>query len=410
MANFFTKSTRLFSRSSILGMMACALLAGCSSGGNSVAPNPFGTDSTRSDITTVPTTAVEQAPLDNLGGGTPGLAKVMLILPLSATGNAGKTAQSMQNAAEMAVAELQSPAFELITLDDKGTQAGAAEAATQAIAQGANLILGPLFAPSVVAAGQVAKTKGVPVIAYSTDQNAASQGVYLLSFLPNSDVNRVVNYAAQNGKRRFVGLIPESSYGTVVESAFRQAVASAGGTVVAIERYPLDKTKLQEPIRRAAVSAKEADAIFMPDASETAPLIADALRANGVDLSTVQLLGTGLWDDPKISNNRNFANGIYAAPEPAAWDSFKTRYRARYNSEPVRIASLAYDSVRLVAALAKNGGISTNVGLITNANGFSGIDGVFRFNPDGTNERGLAVLAVGGKVLSPAAKSFAGGN
>ena len=47
--------------------------------------------------------------------------------------------------------------------------------------------------------------------------------------------------------------------------------------------------------------------------------------------------------------------------------------------------------------------------VLTNPSGFSGTDGIFRFRPDGTNQRGLAVLRVttsGGQVVSPAPKAF----
>ncbi len=397
----------MLNRRTFLSALAAMLLAGCSGGGGGV-PNPFGNDSGRGGIQGVPTTGVDQKPLDAIGSGSSsGIAKVALILPLSATGNAGKTAQSLRNAAEMALAEIQNPTFELMVLDDKGTPQGAADAATQAMSQGAELVLGPLFAPSVTAVSQIARPQNVPVIAYSTDMNVAAPGTYLFSFLPQADVSRVVKYAAQNGKRRFVGLIPDNGYGLVAEQAFRQSVAAAGGTVVAVERYPLDRVKLFEPARRAAVSAKQADAILIPDVGDSAALVVEALKSNGVDLASVQLLGTGLWDDAKIAANKNFANGIYAAPENAGWAAFKTRYKTRYNMEPIRIASLSYDSVRLVAALARGAGIKANAALLTNPNGFSGIDGIFRFNPDGTNERSLAVMAVGGNVLSPAVKSFA---
>ncbi|HZQ13051.1 MAG TPA: penicillin-binding protein activator, partial [Pseudolabrys sp.] len=158
-----------------------------------------------------------------------GQVKVALILPLSAPGNAGATAQSMRNAAEMALAEFNNPDIQLLVKDDGGTAPGAQGAAQQAVAEGAEVILGPLFAQSVGAAGQVARQRGIPVIAFSTDAGVAAPGVYLLSFLPESEVNRVVAYAASQGKRSFAALIPDNAYGTVVQAAFQQAVAAHGG-------------------------------------------------------------------------------------------------------------------------------------------------------------------------------------
>jgi ABC-type branched-subunit amino acid transport system substrate-binding protein len=122
-----------------------------------------------------------------------GATKVALILPLSATGNAGLAAVSMKNAAEMALAEFSNPNIQLLIKDDAGTAQGAQQATQDALAEGVDVILGPLFAHTVSAAGASARARGIPMIAFSTDANVAAHGVYLLSFLPESDVDRVVD-------------------------------------------------------------------------------------------------------------------------------------------------------------------------------------------------------------------------
>ncbi|HVY59496.1 MAG TPA: penicillin-binding protein activator [Xanthobacteraceae bacterium] len=340
-----------------------------------------------------------------------GHVKVGLILPLSASGNAGLAAQSMKNAAEMAIAEFNNPDVQLLVKDDAGSAQGAQQAAQQALDEGAEVILGPLFAHTVGAAGQAARTRGVPVIAFSTDSNVAARGVYLLSFLPESDVDRIVSYAVAQGKRSFVALLPDSAYGTVVEAAFKQAVARKGGRIVALERY--EASKLQDPVRAVAQAAGRADALFVPDSADGVTAVVQALAANGVNLKRLQPLGTGLWDDPRIFSDAALQGGWFAAPDPVGYQAFAGRYRSRYGQEPVRTATLAYDAVALVAALVKTqGGQRFSDEVLTNPSGFAGIDGVFRFRRDGTNERGLAVMEVGSggsRVLAPAPKTFGSG-
>ena len=180
-----------------------------------------------------------------------GQVKVGLILPLSAAGNAGVAAQSMKNAAEMALAEFQNPNIQLLIKDDGGSPQGAQQVTQQALGEGAEIILGPLFAASVPATAQLTRARGVSVIAFSTDSSVAGRGVYLLSFLPETDVDRIVQYAASTGKHSFAALIPDNPYGTVVEAAFKQAVAHrGGGQIVALERYPHDKTAMANPVRK----------------------------------------------------------------------------------------------------------------------------------------------------------------
>ena len=382
----------------------------------------------RLGLSVVATGLLVAACTTQLGGGTAPLAgepaaaaqatdgqvRIALILPLTAQGNAGLAAQSMKNAAEMALAEFKVSNVQLLVKDDGGSPQGAQSAAQQAISEGAEIIVGPLFAQSVSAVGQVARSRNIPVIAFSTDASVAARGVYLLSFLPETDVRRIVSYAASRGKRSFAALMPDNAYGTVVEAAFQQEVARHGGRVVVLEKYPHDANRTAEAVRRVAQAASQIDSIFIPDSPDAVPQIAQALAANGVDLKRVQLLGTGLWgDDTRIASEKLLDGGWYPSPEQTGFRNFSGRYRARYGQDPVRTATLAYDAVALVAALVKTQGMQRfSEQVLTNPSGFAGIDGVFRFRPEGTNERGLAVLRVtpsGGQVISPAPKSFAPG-
>ena len=166
------------------------------------------------------------------------------------------------------------------------------------------------------------------------------------------------------------------------------------------------------PVRTVAQSAARADAIFIPDGADTVPAVVQALNAGGMDTKRVQLLGTGLWEDAQIFSNPALDGAWYAGPDSTGFRNFSARYRTRYGQDPVRTASLAYDAVALVAALVKTQGAQRfSEEILTNASGFTGIDGLFRFRPDGTNQRGLAVMRVtpsGGQIISPPPKAFGG--
>jgi ABC-type branched-subunit amino acid transport system substrate-binding protein len=332
-----------------------------------------------------------------------GQVKVGLILPLSASGNAGVAAQSMKNAAEMALAEFQNPNIQLLIKDDGGSPQGAQQGTQQALDEGAEIILGPLFAASVPATAQLARARGVSVIAFSTDSSVAGRGVYLLSFLPESDVNRIVEYSASIGKRSFAALLPDNAYGNVVEAAFKQAVGRRGGRIVAFEKYGADRSAAARTVAQALGTA---DALFLADDGDSVVSVADALTVAGANLRNIQLLGTGLWDNPRVFASPAMQGGLYAAPDPAGFRGFSNRYRAKFGSDPVRTATLAYDAVALVAALARTqGGQRFAPEVLTSASGFAGIDGLFRFRADGTNERGLAVMRVGSGGGTPVAGS-----
>jgi branched-chain amino acid transport system substrate-binding protein len=382
----------------IAGMLLASMLGACS-GSN------FSLGDLLSSSSSKP--AAQTSASSNIGNGQ---VKVGLILPLSGTGNAFVAGQSMRNAAELAISEFNNPDIQLLVKDDGGNAAGAQQGAQQALEEGAEIILGPLFALTVGPVGQLAKSRGIPVIAFSTDANVATRGVYLLSFLPESDVDRIISYAAGQGRRSIAALVPDNAYGTVVEAAFKQVAARRGARVVALERYPLDKTAMQAPIRNVAQAAARADAIFIPDGADAVASVVQTLAASGLDLKRVQLLGTGLWEDSHLFSSPQLEGAWYAGPDSSGFRSFSGRYRARYGQDPVRTASLSYDAVALLAALVKTQGKQRFAeDVLTNSSGFTGIDGLFRFRTDGTNQRGLAVLRVapsGGQIISPPPKSF----
>ncbi|MBB5753871.1 penicillin-binding protein activator [Prosthecomicrobium pneumaticum] len=344
-----------------------------------------------------------------LGSGS---VRVALLVPQSATGNAGQIGLALKNAADLALREFSGANIQIMVKDDRGTPDGARAATSEAIAQGAEVILGPLFAQSVTAAASIAKPAGVPVIAFSTDTSAASRGVYLLSFLPQTDVDRIIGYAATQGRRSYVALLPANGYGTVVEAALQKAVSVNGGRVVGIQRYQLDRTDMQGKAEAAAevILAGQADAVFMPDAGDAAPFLAQVLAAKGVRGDAVKFLGSGQWDDPRIAAEPSLRGAWYPAPDKAGFQGFAARYQAAFGQPPQRAASLAYDAVSLAAGLAARFGEQRFApDTIANPSGFLGIDGAFRFLPDGTNQRGLAVYELGTgapTLLDPAPRSF----
>jgi ABC-type branched-subunit amino acid transport system substrate-binding protein len=332
-------------------------------------------------------------------GGTLGAGpvKVGLLLPLSGPGQGAVAAQSMRNAAEMALADFPGADVELLVKDDRGTPDGARQAAGEAIAEGAELIVGPLLAGSVQAAAGVARQAGRPMVAFSSDASVAARGVYLLSFLVQEEVERIVSFAAAQGRRSIAALIPETTYGSVVDAAFREAAARHGLRVVAIERYASGGAATA--VRRLAGviggPGPQADVLFIPDNGDGLPAVSQALQGIGFDPGRVKPLGTGVWNEPRVFALPALQGGWFAAPDARGFEAFAQRYRARFNTDPTRLATLSYDAVTLAAALSRTQGSRRfQEDVLTNPAGFAGADGVFRFNPDGTNSRGLAVQEI----------------
>jgi ABC-type branched-subunit amino acid transport system substrate-binding protein len=347
--------------------------------------------------------------------GATGTVKVALLLPITASGSTPGVAKALKQAAELALFDFDNPNVSLIPKDTKGTAEGARLAAESALQDGAELIIGPLFAAEVTAAAPVARQRGVPMIAFSSDKKVAGDGVYLLSFLAGRDVPRIVSFAMSRGKRNFAELVPQSAYGRLAEAAFARAVSSGGGQAPVRATFPPDDSNaMLGPVRQianAVKSGQQVDALFLPAGREELPSLAPLLAAEEISSARLQFIGTGQWDYPMVGSERALVGGWYPAPDPKGWSNFVQRYSKTYGSSPPRIASLAYDAVSLAVSLSQNPpGQRYTYTQLTRPSGFSGVDGLFRLLSDGTSERGLAILEVqpgGPRVIDPAPSSFA---
>ncbi len=331
-----------------------------------------------------------------------------MILPLTQNGAPSAIGVSMRNAAQLAMDEFSASAITLMIQDDRSSPDGAAQAAQAETGAGAQLILGPVYANDVRSAASAAKAAGKPMIAFSTDASVASPGVYLLSFLAESYVDRIAEFAASRGKRSFAVMAPQSDYANVALAQFQQTAGRLNAPVVVVARYAPGQP--QEAAQQIAGAGGQIDALFIPDQADGMPAVASALSASGVK---TQLLGTGVWNDARVLKLPELQGAWFAAPDSAGFNALAQRYKAKFNSAPTRLATLAYDAVTLAGALARGSGPNPfSAQALTNVSGFNGADGVFRFRADGTNERGLAVMEIDNNaavVISPAPRSFAGG-
>ncbi len=344
--------------------------------------------------------------------------RIALLLPTGGYGEAAQIARGMKQAAELALFDANNPAIQLIPKDDGGTPQGAAKAAEAAIGEGAEIILGPLFSQSVHGVAPVAQKASVPVLAFSTDPSVATPGIYLMSFLAAEEVQRVITYAASQGKRRYAALIPATAYGQAVEPAFRRAVAEAGGEIVSSETYTPDASsilaaskRITQAIDAASRAGQPIDALFVPAGPETVAQIGPMLAYSGIDTSKVKLIGTSAWDQPAVSRDEHLIGGWYAAPDPVAFATFSEKFQKTFGTPPPRLATLAYDAMGLALELSTVPPPQRFApDRLTRAQGFTGIDGPVRFDRNGLSRRSLAVLEVEryrSVVIDPAGKDEA---
>lgn len=336
------------------------------------------------------------------------LVRVALLLPFSARSAAARAeAASMLDAAELALFTRGHDRLILIPKDTEGTEAGARAAARAAIRDGADIILGPLFANAVTATSEEASAAGVPVIAFSNDRAAANGGAYLLSITPEAEVARLVEYATRNGVSNFYAFIPANEYGYRVRDALQTEASRSGGALVASESFTpgAGAASLSDPARALAAAirggggpgsdGRPTSAVILPEGGVRLLSLAPLLAYNNVDPREVRFLGTSLWADESVVREPALQGGWYVAPDEEAIDAFHDDFQDSFNAEPSRLASLAYDAVALTSHLTDRAGAAgLTRDAIENQDGFFGADGLFRFRSDGTSEWGLAIYAI----------------
>lgn len=352
------------------------------------------------------------------------IKRLALLLPFSSSSQRLRDeASSMLEAAEMAVFDRDKSDVLLIALDTGGTESGGASAARAAIKSGADVILGPVLARSVKGASREARKDNTPVIAFSTDQTVAGNGTYLLSFPPEAEVERIVDFAASTGAVNFAYLGPQNTYGQRVRGAYGQSIRRVGGSLTHAESYDgKDISVMQTPARKLAETYKTHEkaaapddrmafeAIILPEGGTELRSLAPLLPFYDIDPADVQFLGTSRWYNEDTVREPALNGGIFAAPDKEAKDRFKDRYDSRFGNEPGQLASLAYDAVN-VASFVSSGKMSERHRRTQDPNGFYGADGFVRFNYDGTPQRGLAVYQIqNGRfvIIDPAPKTATG--
>lgn len=320
--------------------------------------------------------------------------RVALLVPLS--GENAAVGRSIANATTMALLDTNAENLRITTYD---TATGAGSAAARAIADGNKLILGPLLRENVGDVVARARPADVPLLTFSNDTSVAAPDVFVMGHVPEQSVRRTIAYAADNGARRFAALLPNGEYGRRAGEALSQAVARAGGTLVATERYDRGNTSIVSAAERLRGQGPF-DAVLIAEGARLSALAADALKNGNAQ---VIVLGTELWSgESSIANSAPLRGALFSAVSDGRYRQFVSSYEARFGEQPHRVATLGYDAVLLTLRIARDWRVGRDfpAGQMLANDGFLGLDGPFRFRSDGVGERAMEVRRVGNGTVS----------
>ena len=319
--------------------------------------------------------------------------RAALLLPLS--GPRAGIGRSMQQAAILA----QSSIPEVLTLDildTGGDSTLAGQAAAAAVANGAEVILGPLGSREVGAV--LAAAQGVPVITFSNDATLIGSGAFVFGITAAQSVAAIFAHARDTGLKRIAVVAPPGQVGEQAVAAARIIAPQAGLTLTATLIRSSGSAGTLESLRTQS-GGDLPDAVLLPDGGASLDEFAQELAGNGM-----QLLGTSQWSLRALSDIEALRGATFAAPDPEGFARFAQVYRSRHAQAPGVLAGLAYDAVTMAQTLSRSSAL--NAAGVTRSNGFRGVVGNFRLRADGACLRDLAILTVGEngeRVFSPAA-------
>jgi hypothetical protein len=340
---------------------------------------------------------------------------VALLVPYnSARASDATVARSLENAARLAVADLGDGAVTLSVYPTQGTPGGATAAAQQALAAGAEVILGPLYADNAAAVGVAAAGSGVPVLSFSNNASIAGGNVWVLGTTFENTAERVLRFAAAQGRNRVLVTHSTAEAGRAAAAAVAEAARGTSAQITGTVGYELSQAGIAAAVPQIARQARStaSNAIFLTgNTAGDLPVISQLLSEAGIGGNEFLYLGLTRWDIPaEAAALPGLQGGYFALPDPGPIAEFGSRYATAYGQGPHPLAGLAYDGVAAIGAIGARGA-AVNRATLTAGSGFAGTNGIFRLRGDGSSERALAVAQIVNRqaqVVSPAPRRFGG--
>ena len=129
----------------------------------------------------------------------------------------------------------------------------------------------------------------------------------------------------------------------------------------------------------------------------------------------LQIIGLTRWDlDSSIMFEPALTGSWLAIPDNRFRKVYEQKFLKKFGYRPHLTSNLAYDAVAAMGVLIRKRSITKSLHPLsthelTNINGFIGVDGIFRFKPDGRIEKELSIVEVKNgrtNILRPAANKF----
>ncbi len=345
--------------------------------------------------------------------------KVATLLPLS--GKSKDLGTAMLNSIVLSLFENDKNGdIELVVFDSKENISDTKKAITDIAAQDIKVVIGPIFSSDIEAISSIVAKNEMTILSFSNNQSLSQrEGIFLMGFLPEQQIERMSAYSILTGKDSIAIIAPNNQYGLKFSNILREMVNKKDGNFIGSQFYANNSKDLERavskilninaiPERLKNTISKDikpeeriyANSIFIPESGRTLSKIVALINELNVSERPIQIIGSSNWDDISTLNDPNLIGGWFVGANPTRYRDFEKKYYQIYNKFPPRISSIGYDAafavIETVRKSAKrNLSPEDFINYQSSKNGFKGMDGLFRFLPNGIVQRNFAILEIG---------------
>ena len=302
-------------------------------------------------------------------------ARVAMLLPLS--GPQAPLGKTMVKAVWLA--EERAGLRQRVEIFDTGpTAQGAGAAAKLAQGEGAEVIVGPLFASHTKAV--VAGAPKAQVITLSNDDRLAADGAWVFGVTPAQSAEAAAGFAKKMGASSIALLQPAGEFGAQSATALSQAAKHHRLKMMP----PASSAETMLASLRAANRGALPESIYLPAADKTGRQAARIAGEAGL-----RAIGSLQWADVPIAEMDRMKTMTFAGPDPKLFNSLSASYRSELGEEMGIISGLAVDAVLFANGIPRDrsGRLQMN-----GRAPFDGLLGRCMFRKDRTCARDLAML------------------
>lgn len=257
---------------------------------------------------------------------------------------------------DLALAEMQDPPFELVYKDTKADPMEAVRVFKELQREGVSVIIGPFTSTECRQVGPEAVRSKIALVTSSATADQLSEiGEYMFMMLPPNSRQGAdqAEFALKKlSLKKAAILYRQNPYGETLRASFATTFREGGGATVADIGFPDGEENFRDRLKEIAKT--KPDVLFIPaHDADTGRILRQAKEVN---FPSVRFLGCdGSMSPTTLELAGDAAEGAIFSNVASVSPTFDDAFRKAYKAEPNPYAASAYDTLKILANMVKDG-------------------------------------------------------